>query len=87
MFERCPAIYRIGNWKNIQGKFDFKISESMTLKEGFYQKNELISGLASHNYIHQIYKIKSLTNERENLITLIKSLHQVIIRYHLIIRK
>lgn len=39
MFERCPAIYRIGNWKNIQGKFDFKISESMTLKEGFYQKN------------------------------------------------
>jgi hypothetical protein len=64
MFERCPALYHVGNWKLTQNKFDFKISESMTVKEGFYQKNELVSGLASHNYIQHIYKPKSLISEK-----------------------
>jgi len=64
MFERCPPLYHVGNWKITQNKFDFKISESMTVKEGFYIKDELISGLASHNYIQHIYKTKFLISEK-----------------------
>jgi hypothetical protein len=36
----------------------------MSVKPGFYQKNEIISGLSSHKYIKSIYGTNSLVNEK-----------------------
>lgn len=55
----------------------------MTIKEAFFQKNELVSGLASHNYIQHIYKSHQLTDERHILKELVRILHESIARYHL----
>jgi hypothetical protein len=85
--EKAPILYKIGNWLQLKKRFNFKISQSMTLKEGFYQKNELISGLASHNYIQSIYKLKQLTEERHVLTELVRLLHQSIVAFHLQFRK
>lgn len=43
--------FKIGNWRGLTYKYNIKSSESMTVKKGFYQKNELISGLIGHSYI------------------------------------
>ena len=32
LFEDTPPVYYFGNWNLVKGKFDFKISESMTVK-------------------------------------------------------
>lgn len=60
ILERPPAIYTIGNWNNLKNTFKFKIAESMTIRPGFFQNNELISGLASSKYIRDIYGTKSM---------------------------
>lgn len=51
--EKADGVYTIGNWKKT--KFKMTTAQSMTVKAGFYQKNELISGLADHKYVKDIY--------------------------------
>jgi|688.fasta_scaffold2091119_1 hypothetical protein len=43
--------FKVGNWRDLAYKFNIRTSESLTTKEGFLQKNELISGLIGHSYI------------------------------------
>jgi len=39
LLERAPQIFSVGNWDTLKNTFKFKIAESMTVREGFYQKN------------------------------------------------
>lgn len=55
LLNRPPSVYTVGNWNTLKHKFKLKISESMTVREGFFQNNELISGLASNKYIRDMY--------------------------------
>lgn len=45
LMERAPAVYVVGNWGELNHRFDFKLAQNMSVKEGVHQKGELISGL------------------------------------------
>lgn len=62
MLNKAPHIYTVGNWTTLKNTFKFKVAESMTVKLGFVQKNEIISGLASNKYIRDIYGTRSMLN-------------------------
>lgn len=54
--QKPAPIYKINNWK-IHSK-SVKLADSMTVKEGFIEDNELISGLNRHKYTKEVYKTK-----------------------------
>ena len=83
--EKAPPIYSIGNWKN--SKTDMKFAQSMTVKTGLYQKNELISGLASHQFVKETYGTKYMLDDKNMLEELVRLLHKNIIKAHEKIRK
>lgn len=49
--EQSPAVYTVGNWTTLQHRFNFKVADNMTVKEGVHQTNELISGLIDHQLV------------------------------------
>ena len=55
--------FKVGNWRDLAYKFNIRTSESLTAKEGFLQKNELISGLIGHSYIRELYSIDQMEVE------------------------
>jgi hypothetical protein len=82
LLEKAPSLYTIGNWEKLQHRFNFKLAEPMTLKEGTSQKNELISGLADHKYVKETYSTKAMVDEKAILLASIQSLHSNIVKYH-----
>lgn len=83
--EKAPANYTIGNWKH--SKTDMKFAQSMTVKTGLYQKNELISGLASHQFLKETYGTKYMLEDKNMLEELVRLLHKNIIKAHEKVRK
>lgn len=59
----------------------------MTIKTGQYQKNELISGLASHQFVKETYGTKYMLDDKNMLEELVRLLHKNIIKVHEKIRK
>lgn len=59
----------------------------MTVRAGFYQKNELISGLADHKYIKEVYGTRFMTDYKNMLEDLVKLLHTNIVDLHTRIRQ
>lgn len=82
LLEKAPSLYTIGNWEKLQHRFNFKLAEPMTLKEGAAQKNELISGLADHKYVKETYSTRAMVDEKAILLASIQSLHSNIVKYH-----
>jgi hypothetical protein len=64
LMERASPIYKVGNWGELQHRFDFKLAQNMTIKEGLYQKGELISGLEDHNTIKEMFGIRHMATEK-----------------------
>ena len=62
LLEHADDRFQIGNWRGFIYKFDIRVSESMTVQKGFYQKNELISGLIGHSFIEETYRIDEMKN-------------------------
>jgi hypothetical protein len=62
LLDLADEKFKIGNWRGLTSKFDIRVSESMTVKKGFYQKNELISGLIGHSFIKETYKIDEMND-------------------------
>lgn len=83
--EKAPPLYSIGNWKH--SKTDMKFAQSMTVKTGLYQKNELISGLASHQFVKETYGTKYMLDDKSMLEELVRLLHKNIIKVHEKVRK
>ena len=51
LLEKAPDFYVVNNWEQYKTRFNLQTAASMTVKADFYQKNELISGLANHKSI------------------------------------
>lgn len=82
LLEKAPVIYTVGNWTKLRNRFNFKVAESMTVKPGYFQKNELISGLADHKYVKDVYGTKSMMNSKNIIEDLVKRIHENMISYH-----
>lgn len=52
-----------------------KFAESMTIKPGFIQKNELISGLEDHKLIKETYGTKYMLDFKKLIEELMRILH------------
>jgi hypothetical protein len=83
--ERAPPLYTVGNWKH--SKMEIKSAHSMTVKAGFYQKNEVISGLTDHKLIKDTYSTRYMIDFKRVLEELVKLLHQNIVKFHERVRK
>jgi hypothetical protein len=83
--EKADGLYTIGNWKKT--RFDLKSAQSMTVRAGFYQKNELISGLADHKYIKDTYGTRFMVDYKNMIENLVKILHRTIVDLHIRIRR
>lgn len=54
----------------------------MTVKEGFIENNELISGLNRHKYTKEVYKTMFMVEERKVLEELVNCIHINIVKMH-----
>lgn len=48
LLQGLPSSYPLGNWNHFKS---VSVSDSMTVREGFLQEMELISGLKSRKYM------------------------------------
>lgn len=60
LLERSCQAYTLDNWGGLKNKFNFKIAESMIIDGSKHQEKELISGLWSHKYVIQTFKISQM---------------------------
>ena len=75
LMEQASPVYRVGNWGKLKHRFDFKLAQNMSVKEGVYQKGELISGLEDHNSIKEMFGTRQMATEKYALCQIIDELH------------